>query len=460
MKKFPHIITVLSLLSSPAFAADLFKIDVVPLVGTPPPEAHVSSSSALNLIESAVSNQAGPFSAFYNQEYSAQMTYLGTPHAITMVQVIGGPGFELFLDLNPIGYNTSFTGATADEVWAKVKDFFENDVDGAYSRFLKALSKQSTTALTDGNPNASTALAAKGVFATQGFTPSQNISFGDEADDISNPATRGRTASSTGGAGDDRNASAENGSGNSDGEASGGSGSGRPSFKTFGLGFNTGRFNAKVAGTTFSGQYTEVGFSWLNMDISENVRLEAPVSVNWLSLEGTDAYGLTQGFALPITIDSMDVVAPLNWRITPVAGIGARVSVDALSGAVMWYAGVVNSLDYRINRKLVVSVVNQLTTHQGLPVKYQNYSFDSGVDQWILKNGVRLTTPLARRVIGDVYLIDTQFLKDAAVDHFDSVGASVSWRASKKFNLSLATNYDFGDNFNAWSVGISSAWSW
>ena len=77
-----------------------------------------------------------------------------------------------------------------------------------------------------------------------------------------------------------------------------------------------------------------------------------------------------------------------------------------------------------------------------------------------MKNGLRAVTPFTRRVIGDFFIVDSRFLKAAAVKSFQTFGGSLSFRATKSFNLSLSANYDTGTDFKAYSVGMSSAWRW
>ena len=392
--------------ASSALAANLFEVTGTDGIIT----KTVSSSNVLDLIQSTIENT----SLFPAGITNADLTFLGVPKA--MSYSLNPAGTSATLNIPSISFTRTFTGANRDAVYVAMEDFLKTDGSSVLSRFLKEMAKQSAVAVTDGNPNASTAIAAKGIFMSEGFTPADQLTF--EGD------------------------------------------SPRPNFGGFGIGFNSGRFDADVAGKTFSGEFAELGLTWLNLGLGDRVRLLAPFSASYLTIDNTAVYGVGQSLSLPIRILIMDKTNPWNWRLTPVGGISARASIDALSGAVIWHAGLVNSIDYRVNHRLIVCLVNQLTTHQGLPVKYGSYSFDSEIDQLIAKNGIRLVTPLTKRLIGDVYFIDTRFLNAAAVKQFETVGASISLRATKKYKLSLASNYDFGNNYKAYSVGLSSAWSW
>jgi hypothetical protein len=103
-------------------------------------------------------------------------------------------------------------------------------------------------------------------------------------------------------------------------------------------------------------------------------------------------------------------------------------------------------------------VVNQFTVHRSLTVKYSTYKFDPNVSQEMLKDGVRLVTPLSSRTTGDVFVIETNYLKDAAVQSFTTIGTSLSYRITPKSNITLGANFDTGRDYRSWSVGLSSAW--
>ena len=392
--------------ASSALAANLFEVTGTDGVTT----KTISNSNVLDLVKATIEDTT----LFPAGITNADLTFLGVPKAISYN--LNPAGTSSTLNIPSIGFTRTFTGANRDEVYSAMEDFLKKDGSDVLARFLKEMAKQSAVSVTDGNPNASTALAAKGLFMSEGFTPADQLSFGGDEP--------------------------------------------RPNFAGFGIGFNSGRFDADVAGSTFSGEFAELGLTWLNVGLGDRVRLHAPFSVSYLTIDNTAVYGIGQSLSLPIRILIMDKTNPWNWRLTPVAGISARVSPDALSGAVVWHAGLINSIDYRVNHRLIVCLVNQLTTHQGLPVQYGDYSFDSEVDQLIAKNGIRAVTPLTKRLIGTVYVIDTRFLNDAAVKQFETVGVSLSFRATKSYNLGLAANYDFGNDFKSYSVGLTSAWHW
>jgi hypothetical protein len=224
-------------------------------------------------------------------------------------------------------------------------------------------------------------------------------------------------------------------------------------FSGFGIGFNSGRFEA--AG--FKGTNTDMSLPF-RLRLTDRVSLNGSIPISLVEVEGSKIYGVGLNLGLPIRLRIMNKENPTNWRVTPLLGISARGSKDIAGGGVIWMAGVTNTVDYRVNSKLIVGMVNQISMHESLNVEYSNYNFDPNVSQQILKNGVRAVTPLTKRLIGDAYIIHTNFLQDAAIESYTTFGASLAFRLAQKFDITLGGNYDTGDRYKSWSVGFSSAW--
>lgn len=385
---------------------------------------NITLSAAGNNLSDFVSsliNTSGQFSLLNNRSYFASSTFLGVKDAITYNTIIGTTGVSVTYALKPINFTKTFTGPNKNDVENQIDDFFKKNGAQTIADFLAAIAKQSTIAVTDGNPNAATAIGANNTFTNQGFTPA------DQLADSLDSTSAGATAAAA-----------------------------KPRFGGFGIGFNAGHF--KAGG--FEGDNYDFSFSGLNIGLGDSVRLLTPVYANYVKVSGAQIGGVGGTIALPITVHLMSKDNPWNWRITPSAGLGARVSVDLAGGAALWQAGISNTLDFKVAPKLVVGVVNQISEHKSIAIDQGDFHFDPKIDQQILKNGLRLVAPLTRRVIADFFVIDTRFLKDASVKSFQTYGGSLSLRATPSFNLSLGGNYDTGTNFEAYSVGLSSAWRW
>lgn len=379
----------------------------------PPLTLTASGSSFFDFLDQ-VSKAQGQFSQFNNRAYSGTMTFLGVPNAIRFTT--NTTGTSVNIALQPINFNRTFSGNSKQEVDDQLESFFKTNGAQTIADFLKAIAKSSPIAVTDGNPSAATAVAANNLFTSQGFTLPDEISDGM---DVSGTATK-------------------------------------PKFGGLSFGLNAGKFEAGV----FKGNIYDFGGTLLNFG-GETVRLMVPISLNYLELDsGSQVGGGGISVVLPVRLRQMTREKNWNWRVTPVAGVSVRGSLDLASLSPLWQAGIVNTLDYRAAPKLVVSMVNQVTLHKSIALSYDDLDFDPQVDQQILKNGLRVTTPFNRRVIGDLFVVETNFLKDAAVKNFTTIGGSLAFRVTQKWNIVLGGNYDTGTRFKAYSAGLSSAWKW
>ena len=358
-----------------------------------------------------VLNARGEFAGYANTDFSASLSFLGISNAIMASS--NQTGTQVNLQIPGINFTRVFTGPTRSNVEQQIKDFFVKDGSGVVGDFLNYVSHKSAVAVTDGNPSSSTALMANSSFFSSGFTP---------ANDLTN--TEATTATAT-----------------------------RTNLSGLGIGFNSGRFSANG----ITGNFTDFAIPF-KFALTDRVSLSGAVPFDLLTVEGAKIYGVGLNLGLPVRIMAMDKDQPMTWRLTPLLGISARGSADLAGGGVIWMAGLNNSVDYRVSHKLIVCVVNQLTTHHGIDVKYASYNFNPNVDQLMLKNGVRFVTPFSERTTGDFFVIETNFLKEAAVKNFTTFGASVSYRITPKANLTLGVNYDTGSGYRSSSAGLSSAW--
>jgi hypothetical protein len=387
-------------------AADPFSVTVSSHGMHGPDSLTVGSSSFLDLIDDLV-NARAEFTVFDGMEYNATLDYLGVGDAMNFF--LNGSGTEAFLEIPSLGFSESFFGGSREEVYDQIEDWFKKDGADVYADFLKSIAKESAASVTDGNPTAATAAAAQSSFETLGWTPIEDL--------LTEP------------------------------------GAASPNYSGFGLGFNSGRFKAG----NLRGSKSDLALPF-KFRLSDRLSLAGSIPVQWIDLEGAKVYGVGAHLALPYRMRMMSKEEPMNWRLTPMIGMTLRASGDLASGAALFQYGLINSIDYRINSKWIICIVNQLSGYQSLTVTYDDYEFDPDITQIILKNGVRGVTKVSDRWILDAYLVDTRFLESAAVKQFWTIGGSAMFKLTKTRNLQFGANYDTGDDFSAWSVGLSTAW--
>jgi hypothetical protein len=363
----------------------------------------------INFTDSIIEG-TGQFQTLAGHPYTAISTFLGVPNAITFTT--NGPGTAVTVVLSPIGFSKTFTGVSSTDVNSQVDSFFKKNGQGIFAAFLKAIAQKSPIAVTDGNPNSAPAIEAQGIFLNTAMTP----------DDTLVDQASGQKAQ----------------------------------FGGLAIGFDAGSF--KAGG--FKGDNYDISLTALNLGMGDRMRLQVPVSINYLTVDGAKVAGAGFDVVLPIQLSVMDQSNPLNWRLTPLAGLNGRASVDLASGVALWDVGLISTVDYKVSPKLVLCLMDQITADRSFSVSYGSYAFNPDVDQQILKNGVRLVTPLTERLILDCFIVESNFLKAAVTKDFTTFGGSLSLRATRNYNLSLAANYDTGPSFSSWSVGLNSAWRW
>lgn len=418
MKKLIRLAAGLLALASAVRANTPFEVQAVSLS---PSFNHTEGYSSFpDLVADLIQNQGNFSPLLSSNSFYADITFLGVPNALQVNYTATLTTITATIQSPVSGLNQTFTGPTRANVEQQIKDYFLNNGSSAVGDFLSAISRRSAVAVTDGNPNSSTAQQSNSMFFNQGFTPSADMPF--------------ETASAAAA------------------DAAGGS-SGGSRFYGYGIGFNSGQFTAGGIKGNVSDLSLPFGYRF-----TDRVSLAGTFGLNYVTISDAKIYGIGLNLGLPVRIEIMNKENPWNWRVTPLIGISARGSKDLAGGGVIWMGGLTNTLDYRVNSKLILGMVNQITTHQSVAVKYGSTKFDPKIDQQILKNGLRAVTPITSRLIGDVFVIETNFLQDAAVESFTTFGGSLSFRLTQKFNVTLGGNYDTGDNYKSWSIGLSSAW--
>ncbi len=408
----------LSLICAVARASDpLFVVSVMTIDSGPLLSASVSFNKLQPALESAVDSE-DVFSFTASRAYLEHITLFGYKNAAVFSQ--NGPshnlGTQLTVTLAPTGFSKTFTTTAEETAGDQAIDFFKGDGKNELAAFWQALSRSQPVAVNDGNPESATALSAASFFSTQGFTSASEI-----ADGISDEPTEGK-----------------------------------PKFGGLDFGINGGHFTAGP----FDGNKVDLSGTVVNFGVSDQVRVLMNASAEYLTLDGAKIYGAGSSIALPIRFLIMNKQNPWNWRVTPFGGFNVQASEDLLNGSLLWQAGVVNSVDYRVNSKLVVCIASQFSHHQSIGVSLGGVDYDPEVKQEIFKNGLRLVTPLTKRWLADAFVVDTDFLKDAAVKQFWTFGGSISYRVARSINVGIAANYDTGKNFKAYNFGLNGVWKW
>lgn len=148
-------------------------------------------------------------------------------------------------------------------------------------------------------------------------------------------------------------------------------------------------FSAAVSGSafktgTFSGRGVTLPMSYsFEFDGEAGLEVEVGLSLGWRSISGAAVYTASPNVAFTFPVND-------DWALTPSVSYGATGSADAASVAQM--VGVSLASRYEIphsilpGTKLVLgNMVGRVST---LPFSVQGYSFDPGIGNTVLKNGL------------------------------------------------------------------------
>jgi hypothetical protein len=380
-------------------ARDLFTVTATNNLGIT--TATVGASSVVNLIERAV-NASDAFAG----SVGGSLNYAGVANAITYTAGVN-PTITI--------PSTSFTRTFANT--AELTDFLKKDGSAEVAKFLKAMAAQSLVAITDGNPNATTARSASDAYQNYGMTFAETKEEKDA--DKSNTDRVG-----------------------------------------LGIIADVGSFDANgIKGTVYSLPL------FARFKLSDRVGLNLDLPLNYTKIEGANAFGVGLGVGVPVKMIPRAKDNPWYWQLTPFGGANLSASKDLAAGGLLANGGLNSLLAYDFG-SFAVSMGNHFSVHEGVPITVSDYKFDPGVSQQVLKNGLKLDVPVGRRWIFDVYAVHTKFLTAAAVDQYITVGGEVGYRllgkadaANKKGGyLKLGLYADVGDNYTSAHAQFGSGW--
>jgi hypothetical protein len=311
-----------------------------------------------------------------------------------------------------------FNADNRNELDDKVEDFFKGEGEDIYRRFLKAMNQLSKVAVSDGNPNSTTALMARSIFEEVGFGGDDYI---DEALQTTTSAGQG-----------------------------------------VGLGLMTTLGQFRAGG--FDGDYYALPLSF-KYKINEQVRVKINAPLSYLKVEDSDVYNVGLLVSVPYKVlDKNQAVAGsplsrLDWEVTPTLGVAAGGSDDYAAGSVMYVAAVTSRLSYDI-RDYTLTMGNHISFLEGQNTDIDGFEVGGEVSQRILKNGLKFSAPFDGKWVGEIYGIYTNFLDDAAVEDFFTVGAQAGLKLYENSSTGgsgfarFGVLGDFGDDYDNYNISI------
>jgi hypothetical protein len=113
-----------------------------------------------------------------------------------------------------------------------------------------------------------------------------------------------------------------------------------------------------------------------------------------------------------------------------------------------------------------LSMGNQLNHFESLEVTFGDYSFDPKLSTQIVKNGLKLGVPFAKRWYAEFYALDTEMLGESFMARYATVGGGIGYKflgkpdsANKKKGYLMVGAYaNIGKEFTGAHFQLGSGW--
>lgn len=303
---------------------------------------------------------------------TVSINYRGLP-MITRYPTAGST--LLTFEVPALGISQSFSGATRDESEDMLGDYLEDNVGDILGRMSRELARNSPVDPIAGNPNS---------LMTQLVMQDFNNSFNSFASNIKDGGT---------------------------------------SSNLIGIGFGMGQF--KQAGITSRSYTIPLSYTFRNdLDPRRQIALNAPLT--FVDTEGSKSYYLGLGGSYRFPMND-------NWALMPAVNLALAGSVDL--GVLAAVGSLSLTSNYLIRMpKFDIAIGNMLGYYTTLKVASGDFSYDPGISNTVLRNGLVLSHPVTvsgKKMSLEYSLVDTRFFGDPLyIEQFNEIGVSLGTNKS------------------------------
>lgn len=348
-----------------------------------------------------VINEQGPYAPLFGQNVTTALTWGGVPDAIILTE--NAAQTQATITFPSTGFTRTFTASGGSSLQSQIHKFIEQNGEQAYAQFLQKMDQFSAVAPLDGNPQASTAVIADGVFTRFGIHNQQpTVSRSD-----SGATYLGLTA---------------------DGGAS--------------------------RADSLDGSWADVNFD-TGLRFGSHAALSLGTTLAFTNISGSEAYTVAEEIAVPVTIFN-NRGNGLSWQVTPWGFAGLSASYDQAAGGLLVGGGGTSSFALHWDG-LTVTLGDQVSYTSNVDVSVDDYQFDTDIDQWIIKNGLEASYQFPRSpffVEGGVTY--SNFLHHAAVPDYwtPAVGVGLAFGGHSSLRVDYRGDYAKGYNSTGGEVSL------
>jgi autotransporter-associated beta strand protein len=232
--------------------------------------------------------------------------------------------------------------------------------------------------------------------------------------------------------------------------------SGTEKLNAVGITFDAGEFRyqghrGEVWGFPISGQ----------RKLTDRVRLDYQIPLQYVDYPGAHFFQSGLILELPTKMILPSENHPWTWDCKPTVMVAASGSKEVIGGGAL-----TNVFTYRWN-DVIFTYANYIGVFEGDTLVSDDVQFRRGVDQQIMKNGLRVSIPIAKRSwLLEVYGVHTQSFQSASVPSYATIGVelgrhfiwNIEGRPMDLGFFSLGFYSDIGNHYSSGHFKIGSGW--
>ena len=195
--------------------------------------------------------------------------------------------------------------------------------------------------------------------------------------------------------------------------------------------------------------------------LTDRIRLDYQIPLQYLDYPGAHLFQSGLILELPTKMILPSENHPWTWDCKPTVLIAASGGKEVIGGGAL-----TNVITYRWN-DVVFTYANYIGVFEGDTLTNDDVQFQKGVSQQIMKNGLRVSIPIAKRSwLLEVYGVHTQSFQSASVSSYATVGVelgrhfilNIEGRPMDLGFFSLGFYSDIGNHYSSGHFKVGSGW--
>jgi hypothetical protein len=284
---------------------------------------------------------------------------------------------------------------------ARAQTFPSDIIETIIRRYLGISNTQTPIGVTDGNPQATTAVFASDAFNIYGIQPLLGM---DPKNNSNNYAWRGDAT--------------------------------------------YGEINTDV----IDGYYVTLNLAQ-GWRLTDRIGIVYSVPIEFRDTEGAQVFISGFNVGLPITLIRERDEEGLSWGVTPWAVGGAGASDELDQGAIVYGGGGTSSLSLR-HKRLKFTLADQISYETGEPFSYGSFfNNEQPIHQTIVKNGLKVSFE-GRFMVLNGAIIYTDLLDGGFIDNYWSPAAGIGLRLGPNGYLGIGYSGDSAPGYHANAIKV------